>query len=159
MNLDHKIYMALGNLHDVFLNASLMKNNMDSAPIDFAIERSAEIFLSSDRGRFERIWVAFLYVLIEAWDSENMKTVRDYVASKISIDALTRLIKQGRKDGSLRKMENTRHYIAHRDRRDYWDTGRLAVLGQLEYHVKLHNAFSKILLVAMKEMVKESESK
>ena len=54
---------------------------------------------------------------------------------------------------------NARHYIAHRDKRGCWDAGRLSVLGQREYHVKLHNTFSEILLVAMKEMVKESESK
>jgi len=122
---DQKSYMALGNLHDVFLNASLMKKHMDKS----SVGKDAEIFLSSDRGRFERIWVAFLYVLIEAWESDNMKEVRDYVASKVSIDKLTRLIQEGKKDGSLNKMRNTRHYIAHRDKRKYWDTGRLSVLG------------------------------
>ena len=159
MNLDQKIYMGLGNLHDVFLNASLIKKHMDNSPVESATERGAEVFLASDRGRFERMWVAFLYVLVEAWESDNMKEVRDYVSSKISADELTELIEQGEKDGGINKMRDTRHYIAHRDKREYWDSGRLSVLGQLEYHVKLHNTFSKILLVAMREMVKECESK
>jgi hypothetical protein len=88
-----------------------------------------------------------------------MKDVRDYVSSKISVDELTELIERGKNDGSINKMIKTRHYIAHRDKREYWDTGRLSVLGQLEYHVKLHNTFSEIFLIAMREMVKESESK
>jgi hypothetical protein len=157
MNLNQNIYIGLANLHDVFLNASLIKKQMDNSPIESSGKRGAEIFLASDRGRFERIWIAFLYVLVEAWDSRNMKSIKDYIASKVSINVLTSLIDQGKKDGSLNKMKNTRHYIAHRDNREYWDVGRLSVLGQFEYHLKLHNTFSEILLVAMEEMNKESK--
>jgi hypothetical protein len=159
MNLNQNIFMGLMNLHDVFLNVSLMKKHMDNSPIETTTEESAEFFLISDRGRFERIWVACLYVLIEAWESDNNKELRDYIASKVPVVELTELIEQGKKDGSLNKMKNTRHYIAHRDTREYWDIGRLSVLGQLEFHWKLHNAFSEILLAAMREMRKESESK
>ena len=155
MKLDQKIYMGLGNLHDVFLNVSLIKKHMDKSPV----VKGADEFLMSDRGRFERMWVAFLYVLTESWESSDMKRVREYVASKVSIDDLAALIQQGRKDGSLDKMRETWHYIAHRDKREYWDTGRLSVLGQLQYHIKLHETFSHILLVAMREMNKEAESK
>jgi hypothetical protein len=150
MKLDQKIYMGVGNLHDVFLNASLIKKYMDDLPIE------TEQFFDSDRGRFERIWVAFLYVLIEAWEAN--KEIRDYIATKVDLDELSALIKEGKKDGSIKKMQNTRHYIAHRDKRGYWDAGRLSVLGQLKYHIKLHNTFSKILLIAMKEMVEEAKN-
>ena len=52
--------MAFMNLHDVFLNASLCRSKMIHSPI----ERAAEEFTMSDRGRFERMWITFLYVII-----------------------------------------------------------------------------------------------
>jgi hypothetical protein len=79
-----------------------------------------------------------------------MATVRAYVESVVSTSELTSLLDVGRLDGSLAKMRDTRHYMCHRDQRKYWDDGRLAVCGQLEYHVKLHDAFSRILLSAVK---------
>jgi len=86
-----------------------------------------------------------------------MRQVREYVASKVSIDELSALLHQGRKDGSLDKMRETRHYMFHRDKRKYWDNGRLAVCGQLEFHLKVHQAFSRVLLAVFSEMEKEEK--
>ena len=55
--------MAMMNLHDAFMNAALMRTRMHDLPV----EKDAERFIMSPRGRFERAWVTFLYVLIEAW--------------------------------------------------------------------------------------------
>ena len=154
MKLDQDIFMGIGNLHDVFLNASLIKKHMDESPL-----LKGEEFLVSDRGRLERIWVAFLYVLIEAWESSQMKRIRKYIASKVSLDELTTLIQERKEDGSIAKMREARHYMAHRDKREYWDIGRLSVLGQLTFHVKLHQAFSRVLLTAMQEITKQKDSK
>ena len=52
-------------------------------------------------------------------------------------------------------MRRTRDYMCHRDHKKYWDDGRLAVCGQLEYHMKLQAAFSRILLAAMKSNARE----
>ena len=92
----------------------------------------------------------FLYVLVEAWQSARMAPVRAYVGTVIPTGELNQLLKLGETDGSLAKMRDARNYMCHRDRREYWDDGRLAVCGQLDYHVKLHTAFSQVLLAAMK---------
>ena len=100
----------------------------------------------SDRGRSERTWVAFLYILVEAWKSESMDAVRTLLASMISLENLESLLRQGSLDGSLAKMKETRHYMCHRDKREYWDLGRLGIAGQLAFHEKLHMAYSDIFL-------------
>ena len=153
MKADKDIFMGLMNLHDAFLNTSLLKERMDKSPL----LKDVNIFTLTDRARFERMWVASLSVLIEAWNSSKMRRVREYVASKVPIDKLTALLRQGQKNGSLNKMRETRHYMFHRDKRKYWDDGRLAVCGQLEFHLKIHQAFSRILIVALSEMEKEEK--
>lgn len=155
MKADKEIYMGLMNLHDAFLNASLLKDRMDKSPL----VKDIKVFDATDRARFERMWVASLSVLIEAWNSSQMSRIREYVASKVPIDELITLLRHGRKDGSLDKMRETRHYMFHRDERKYWDDGRLAVCGQLEFHLKVHRAFSRVLLVALSEMGKEKKQK
>jgi hypothetical protein len=151
---DKEIFMGLMNLHDAFLNASLLKDRMDKSPLI----NDVNIFDVTDRARFERMWVASLSVLIEAWNSSKMRRVREYVTSKVRIDELTTLLRQGRKDGSLNRMRETRHYMFHRDKRKYWDDGRLGVCGQLEFHLKVHRAFSRILLIAFSELEKEEKA-
>ena len=144
--MDIDIKMGLWNLHDAFLNAALMDAEKWASPID----KDPKTFHASNHGRFERAWVTFLYVLVEAWQSPQMAPVREYIGSVVSLDELTSLLKTGKTDGSLARMRETRNYMCHRDRREYWDDGRLAVCGQLDYHVRLHRAFSVVLLGAMK---------
>jgi len=155
MKADKEIFMGLMNLHDAFLNVTLIKHHMDRSPL----VNDIKIFDATDRARFERMWVAFLSVLVEAWNSFQMCRVREYVASKVSIDELSTLLQQGRKDGSLDKMRETRHYMFHRDERKYWDDGRLAVCGQLEFHLKIHQTFSRVFLVTFSEKDKEEKAK
>jgi hypothetical protein len=102
---DKETFWGLMNLHDVFLNASLLRKNMFNSPI-VTDPREFDI---SDRGRFERMWIANLYVLVEAWNSRDMKGAREFVASKVDTEALDSILRQGYKDGNLRKMEQTRH--------------------------------------------------
>ena len=78
-----------------------------------------------------------------------MAKVRAYVASVAPIDELNALLDEGEADGSLSQMREARNYMCHRDQRGYWDDGRLAVCGQLEYHMKVHAAFSNVLLAAL----------
>lgn len=153
MNPDKEVFMGLMNLHDAFLNSSLLKHYMIKSPLVGDVNE----FDATDRARFERMWVAFLSVLIEAWNSSQMRRVREYVASKVPIDELSALLRQGEKEGSLDKMRETRHYMFHRDKRKYWDDGRLAVCGQLEFYLRVHQAFSRILLAVFKKMEEEKE--
>jgi hypothetical protein len=144
--IDIEIKKGLLNLHDAFLNADIMQREKWDAPV----EQDPEKFHVSNHGRFERMWITFLYVLVEAWQSPQMAPVRAYIQSVVPLDELAHLLRAAAADGSLAKMSETRHYMCHRDRRKYWDDGRLAVCGQLEFHIKLHASFSQVLLAAMK---------
>ena len=144
--------MAFMNLHDVFLNASLARSCMLHSPL----VPSAEEFTLSDRGRFERMWVTFLYVLVEAWRAPLTAGGKAYMESASPTREIDELIAQGDADGSLAKMRHVRDYMCHRDRRDYWDAGRTDVAGQLLYHEALHGAFSQAFL-AVADTTKASE--
>ena len=87
-----------------------------------------------------------------------MRPAREFVASKVDTDELEGLLRQGKKDGSLRKMKETRHYMFHRDKRKYWDIGRISVAGQLEYNERFHQAFSRVLLEAMRTISLEEQN-
>lgn len=144
--MDGRTKLGLLNLHDAFLNVGLVEKAKWASPI----ERDPALFPISDHGRFERVWITFLYVLVEAWRSPQMAPVREYVRSVVSIDELEAVLLAGEEDGSLAKMRDVRHYMCHRDRRQYWDDGRLAPCGQVQYHVKLQSAFSKVLFAAVR---------
>jgi len=101
MALDKENFWGLMNLHDVFLNASLLRKNVLNSPLS----TDTREFDISDRGRFERMWVANLYVLVEAWNSLAMKEVREYIASKVDIQPVSSILAQGYKDGSLKKWD------------------------------------------------------
>ena len=144
--MDSEIRLGLLNLHDAFLNADIAHREKWRTPVDEDPER----FHYSDHARFERMWVMFLYVLVEAWQSTRMAPIRAYVDTVTATGELNRLLQLGETDGSVAKMRDARNYMCHRDRREYWDDGRLAVCGQLDYHMKLYAAFSQVLLAAMK---------
>jgi hypothetical protein len=138
---------GLANLHDTFLNASLQRQEMHRSPI----VDDPDAFLISNRGRFERTWAAFLYVLIESWESTSMSEVQTHVRSVADTTALDAALVEGRANGDIAKLQQVRHYMCHRDRREYWDPGRMGVLTQLTYNERLHLEFSKVLLAAMKD--------
>jgi len=147
------IKMGIANLHDAFLNTSLLRKKMHQSPI----VDDPELFTMSDRGRFERMWTASLYVLVESWKSVQMRQAREFVTSKVDTNEVEALLRRGKEDGSLRKMKATRHYMFHRDKRKYWDVGRISVAGQLEYNERLHQTFSRVLYEAMKAITPEEE--
>lgn len=143
--LSDDIWLGLLNLHDAFLNASVVQVRM----LEAHVETNAALFHASDRARLERLWVTLLAVLIEAWQASQMRPVRDYIASVASVGTLVGLLRQSRKDGHDDKLTECRHYMFHRDRRQYWDDGRASPIGELEFHLRLHQAFSDVLLAAM----------
>ena len=136
-------FMAFMNLHDVFMNASLCRSKMLHAPLPGS---TPEEFTLSDRGRFERMWITSLFVLVEAWRASAMASGKAYIRSITPIDQIDKLIEQGKTDGSLTKMRNVRDYMCHRDKREYWDAGRTDVAGQLAFHNAVHSAFSQVFL-------------
>ncbi|MBA7514789.1 hypothetical protein ES705_06824 [subsurface metagenome] len=138
------LFMNAANLHDVFMNASLCYSHMNKYPV----KDDAEEFIISRRGRFERLWITFLFVLIEAWQSKSMSSTRDYIASFVSEDVaeVERLIQKAEEDSSLTKIRAVRDYMCHRDRREYWDEGRIAVVGQLICNEEIFLAFRKMFL-------------
>jgi len=140
-----EIELGLLNLHDAFLNASLVMDRMKQAPI----ERDVCAFLVSDRARLERLWVALLAVLVESWNCAQMKPVKTYISSITSIRPVVEALRRARRDGTLGKMLNVRHYMFHRDKRLYWDNGRTAVCRNLGVNRSVHAAFAKVLLLAM----------
>jgi hypothetical protein len=146
--VDSELREGLANLQDAFLNCSLLKKSMDTCCV---VENAVEFHLS-DRGRFERLWVAALAVLVESWHSSHMKPVREYIRTTVSTKDLTELLRESRKSGLIDAMIATRHYMFHRDKRKYWDPGRNTPVGRLKAFNKLHQSFSKVLLVATKKM-------
>jgi len=142
MNNSRDLLLGILNLHDAFLNASIQRSYMLKCPV----EKDPDHFLISDRGRFERFWIAFLYVLVESWNSNQMAFVKSWISTVTSLDRLEAILKQGEKEGHIKGMKSTRHYMCHRDKKKYWDDGRLSALGNLDYHNQLHMAFSDVLL-------------
>ncbi|MGH8658924.1 MAG: hypothetical protein ACREV4_10765 [Gammaproteobacteria bacterium] len=142
---DESIRTALANLHDAFLNASVVRRLMLVSPIEADPERAHY----SDRFRLERLWLALLAVLIEAWHAKQMRGAREFLSSVTNTDDLVSLIRQARKAPHRRALFQTRHYMFHRDEREYWNEGRYALYGTLEFNLRLHEAFSAVLLAGL----------
>lgn len=111
-------------------------------------------FLCSDRMRFERTWLMFLHVLVEAWEAPGTQRLREYATTIAPSEhsALAEALHAAHSDGTLKAINTIRHYMAHRDHRSYWDHGRTAVFGIFETARKLHDAFD-ILLKALARSV------
>lgn len=140
--------LGLLNLHDAFLNCSLIKKLMSTLPI----ENDPDLFPSSDRARLERLWVASLAVLVESWSSTQMIPVVAYLKKNVDTNELVKILREGRSKKITDKMIETRHYMFHRDKRKYWDPGRSGPIGNLRYNLKLHSCFSDVLLDAFKSL-------
>lgn len=136
-----EIRLGLLNLHDAFLNASLMRDHMIKEPI----AQDPRHFLTADRARLERLWVALLAVLVESWLSGQMRPVVEYIKTVTDVTEVETLLRDADKDGRHKKMVACRHYMFHRDRRKYWDEGRFSPIGELDFYSALHAAFSVVL--------------
>lgn len=136
------------NLHDAFLNASLVRDLMLKQPLVSEVE----VLHATDRIRMERLWVALLAVLVESWRSKSMGEARAYIAKVVDTAGLDQLLARGEQTGELSRLVDCRHYMFHRDRREYWDPGRLASVGQLEFNNNLHMAYSGVLLAALRSL-------
>jgi hypothetical protein len=78
-----EVKTGLLNLHDAFFKAEIARREKWKSPVDQDVEK----FHISDHGRFERMWVMFLYVLVEAWESGQMATERAFIESRDSRDS------------------------------------------------------------------------
>jgi hypothetical protein len=102
----------------------------------------------SPRGRFERCWHRDLYVLLEAWDHwpdrHHWVRVRAPAAFEELLGELDALTCEQR--AALR---DVRHYMSHRDKKDYWDPGRWRVSDlPPDQMARLMNAFGRCLTQA-----------
>ena len=93
------------NLHDVFLTALLMRSQMEGSPIDRTSGfEGIKRFFASDRGRLERLYVAFLFVLVEAWLSRSMGGARALVNEASPDNGIVSMIRDLKKSGALDRM-------------------------------------------------------
>jgi hypothetical protein len=132
------------NIHDAFLNTSLQRSRMLRSSMEGV--DSPQDFFMSDRGRFERTYIAFLAVLIEAWCSPAAQTVRDTIASRVPTQPVDQLLARERRFGVLDRIRSIRGYMFHRDERQYWDVGRVAVAQLHRAHEEIYSAFSAMFL-------------
>ena len=142
---EHRIIERLMNLHDVFLNANLQRACMESSPL----VKDVNEYHFSDRARFERVWTTFLYVLVEAWQSDQMEPIREYLSSILNYTDLESTISRLESQGDLARMREIRNYMCHRDKRKYWNQGRLPFANMLHKNRELHDRFGKTLLDAL----------
>lgn len=146
--VNQKLAMDVANLHDVFMNASVVKRAMDVSPIP----AHAEQFHFSDRGRLERLWIALLQVLIEAWHSKQLREAREHIMSATDASALVQLLREAGGSEHRQRLQENRGYMFHRDKRKYWDAGRMGPVGHLEFHTRLHLEFSRVLLAGLQSV-------
>lgn len=136
------------NFHDTVMNADLLMGCMAAEPVAHEDEALVE-----RRWRFERLWLAMLYVVLESWRSKQMAPVRALVDSIVGTDELERLIADGDAAGRVANLRHVRDYMCHRDRRDYWE-GRLAAIAQgaLQLHLGLQREFNRVTLLTMRHL-------
>jgi len=134
--------MAFLNLHDAFLNASLVYERMTQSPLDMDPNTAA----MSDRFRLERLWVGLLAVLVEAWNSGQAAPMRRWLSTAVDTRRLVELLREAKREPARSALASTRHYMFHRDRREYWNEGRLGPCGRLDFHLALYGEFSKVFL-------------
>jgi hypothetical protein len=148
MELDREIAMAVVNLQDAYLNVSIVRRKMDECPVT---RRGGEDFMVSDRGRLERLWVALLAVLIEAWQANSTARARTFLRGVSSAETgkLDAVLRELRKEPHRKRIHDARGYMFHRDKRKYWDDGRMGPIGYLNLHTRVQNAFSRIILAGM----------
>jgi hypothetical protein len=142
----------LSNVHDVFMNAQLMRTLMDTEPV----VHGATEFMTSPRGRLERAAMRDLYVLIEAFDASPPPYLDELRRlAPPELEAVESLLADRDRVAALRQI---RDYMSHRDVRRYFDIGRLAVVdvGPAWYRT-VESAFAELLLLALRSAHAERE--
>lgn len=154
---DQTFDMWLLNMHDVFMTANLLRECTDREPI---VSSDPEGFTVSRRGRLERCFLRDLAVLLETWRTwpENYERLRSHAPREY--DEVVYTIDDGIGRGLDRHVIAVRDYMSHRDRRIYWDEGRIAVAkpGVFEWSRRLERAFGRFFLSAMRAMRSDSAS-
>ncbi len=140
------------NLHDAYLNTNLVRTLMEQSPCH---ETDPQPWLVSDRARLERLWWALTYVLIEAWEAADTKAQAIFNRCP-STPKLASELSTLRDAGVIDEMRECRHYMCHRDRRAYWDRGRLSAVGHLQEVRQLHMTFGDVFLEAFAELKNRS---
>jgi hypothetical protein len=136
------------NLHDAFMNASLQRSRMLRSSMQ-GVDGPEEFFMS-DRGRFERTYAAFVAVLVEAWAARRYGALRSLIGTLVSTDEVNAALLEARKGGGLERLRAIRGYMFHRDERQYWDYGRVAVVDLGGVHERLYWAFSRMFLAVFR---------
>lgn len=134
------------NVHDVFMNAQLMRTLMDAEPLD---GDGPEEFMVSRRGRLERCAMRDMYVLIEAYKNSPAAYLVELARLvPAEHDVVERLLRDADRVANLR---DVRDYMSHRDLRRYYDAGRLAVAHVgIQWHRTLETAFATMLLMGIR---------
>jgi hypothetical protein len=134
---------AFTNFDDAFLNVSLLRSLMLRTPV--VPHPEPFVALAFDRFRLERMYASALYVLTEAWLSPfNMAMVQE--AARRAPDEtrdVTAALRLARRSGLVEALHETRDYMSHRDRRQLYDPGRLAVIGTLYTREALFAAYER----------------
>lgn len=138
------------NLHDVFLNASLQRRMMFASPVTTDILE----FSVSDRARFERTYVLFLFVFYEAWNSKNAKQLKKFLKNELDLANLDTPFRKFLCSGLIKSMEETRDYMSHRDLKSYWDVGRTSFYGRANELEQMFQIISELHLFAFEQLEK-----
>lgn len=137
------------NLHDVFLTANLSRLSQIFVPAGPADAALAEI--GGSRGqRLQRCFPRDMWVLWEAWEERAEHHPRFKQEAPEAMARVERLAVEGKRKGHLRRLRAVRHYMSHRDNRNYQDVGRdpLDAAGS-QWLEQLHAAFSDLFLDVM----------
>ncbi len=148
---------VVANLHDAFLTASLLRKLMLQTALPPDLDPSKAH--ACDRFRLERLWVDKLYVLVEAWQRDSHNGVAELkvaLRDKAPLVALDMALAAMSDSGLIEAMLETRHYMSHRDRREYWDVGRMGPLGHLTEYTQLTDLFGEVLLSALAQCQREA---
>jgi hypothetical protein len=145
---ENDVIAGFWNLHDAFLSVHLQRMCMLNAPVSRGdpLKDNPLAFFASPRGLHERAYGAFLYVLVEAWEAKRWESVREYIETMATTAEIGVAIREGRDQGHLEELRQLRHFMCHRDQRDYWDRGHFAAVGQIDYHERLYQAFNRMFL-------------
>lgn len=149
-----RLGMGLMNLHDVWLNADLLKRVMDTSPVHDGQDDD------QDRFRAERIWIAMLAVLVESWErGSGSRHAVEFLRGAVDTSRLVDLLRSARRKPAEARMVEVRHYVCHRDERGYWDRGRTAPYGQLDFFIELHSEFKRIFDGGFRALQMEREAR
>lgn len=144
----------LSDLYQVFLNARLQRACMRAAPVG----GDPIAFFHSDRGRFERTYVALLFTLVEGWNF--LWRARRLVMEVAPELAPTQLVRKLRGSVELRSMAEVRAYMCHRDQREYWDAGRVGAVAPTGVddpvgHEEIYEAFAAMFAPDVRRAIHE----